>query len=106
MTPVYQIKPGVEMGGIDGCMAPVLDIVPVVFARRGYDCWVTSAFRQGDPGKHGFGRGLDFDSSTHIPEETGHEIARSVNAYLGSGYVCIWHGPRWHLHVQKGHKDA
>jgi hypothetical protein len=100
VTALYKIKPGVDMTGLKPEMAAVLDIVPVVFERKGYDCWVTSAVRPGDPGKHGEGGALDFDSSTNIPHDVGIEIQRSVKAYLGPTYGVLWHGPRWHLHTQ------
>lgn len=106
MNAIYHVKPGVEMEGLDPSMAVVLDIVPTIFSRKGYDCWVTSAFRLGDSGKHGQGKGLDFDSSSSVPESTGNEIASMVSFYLGPSYYVAWHGPRWHLHVQKGHKSA
>ena len=109
MTPIIHIKPGVQLAGIRPEMAVVLDVVPIVFARNGYDCWVTSAVRPNDPGKHGSGEGLDFDSSTDVPEETGHRIAASAKSFLGDDFDIIWHraaGGRWHLHAEYDRKVA
>lgn len=100
MTSILKVKPGVKLAGLKPEMCIVLDVVPVVFARKGYDCWLTSAVRPGDTGKHGSGGGLDFDSSTHIPDSVGCEIAVSAKAYLGDEFGVVWHGPRRHLHVQ------
>ena len=102
MTPILQISPGVKWTGIQPEMAIVLDVVPVVFFRKGHDCWLTSAVRPGDDGDHGDGRGLDFDSSTNIPYDTGKEIEASVQGYIGHEFYVSWHGPRWHLHT--GHR--
>ncbi len=100
MTAIYKIKPGVEVEGLKAKMSIVLDIVPVIFERKGYDCWLTCAVEPRDEGKHPTGEALDFDSSTHIPEETGIEIQTLAKAYLGPGFGAKWHGPRFHLHVQ------
>jgi hypothetical protein len=100
MTAIYKIKPGVQVDGLQAKMCIVLDIVPVIFERKGYDCWLTCAVEPRDEGKHPGGGALDFDSSTRIPEGTGREIQTSVKAYLGDEFGVKWHGPRWHLHVQ------
>lgn len=101
MTPILKVKPGVKLGGIKPEMAIVLDVVPIVFARHGYDCWLTSAVREGDgPSKHDFGQALDFDSSTNISEEVGLKIACLAKTFLGNEFGTLWHGPYWHLHVQ------
>ena len=97
---ILKTKPGVVVAGLQPEMCRVLDTVPAVFARKGYDCWLTSAVREGDEGKHGKGKALDFDSSSNIPESIGNEIAVSVKAYLGDEFGVKWHGPHWHLHVQ------
>ena len=100
MTPRLKIKPGVKLEGLQPEMCVVLDLVPTIFASKGYDCWLISAVRADDPGKHGKGKGLDFDSSNNIPHETGMEIQRSVKAHLGDEFGVIWHGPKFRLHVQ------
>lgn len=100
MTLILKVKAGVKIGGLQPEMSLVLDVVPAVFARKGHDCWLTSAVRPDDDGKHGQGRALDFDSSTNVSEKTGKEIERSVKAYLGDEFGVVWHGPRRHLHVQ------
>lgn len=100
MTPILKVKPGVMLTGLRPEMCIVLDIVPVVFARKGYDCWLTCAVEVRTKGKHPLGKALDFDSSTNVPEDVGMEIARSTKAYLGDEFGVVWHGPRWHLHVQ------
>lgn len=100
MSPILKVKPGVKLAGLKPEMCLVLDVVPAIFGRKGYDCWLTSAVREGDPGKHGLGGALDFDSSTNIPRDIGNEIMVSVKAYLGDEFGVIWHGPRFHLHVQ------
>jgi hypothetical protein len=100
VTPILKIKPGVQLAGIKPEMCVVLDIVPTVFARHGYDCWLTCAVEPREEGKHPYGQALDFDSSTNIPESVGREIQTMTKAFLGPGFGVIWHGPRWHLHVQ------
>ena len=100
MNSILKVKPGVKLAGLRPEMCIVLDIVPVIFARKGYDCWLTCAVEVRTEGKHPHGRALDFDSSTNVPEEIGMEIARSAKAYLGDEFGVKWHGPRWHLHVQ------
>ena len=100
MTPRVKIKTGVELSGLQPEMCVVLDLVPTVFASKGYDCWLTCAVEHRDGGKHPQGKALDFDSSTHVPKSVGQEIERSVKAYLGERFGVVWHGPRWHLHVQ------
>jgi len=107
MTPLVQIKPGVRMAGVKPEMMVVLDVVPVVFARFGYDCWLTSCVRNGDgTSKHDSGEAMDFDSSVNVPEATGHEIAFRVNQTLSRDYDALWHGPRFHLHVEHDPKDG
>lgn len=100
MTAILKVKPGVRLTGLKPEMCIVLDVVPAVFARKGYDCWLTCAVELREKGQHPKGGGLDFDSSTNVPEAIGNEIAVSVKAYLGDEFGVIWHGPRWHLHVQ------
>ena len=100
MTPRLKIKPGVHLAGIKPEMCVVLDLVPIVFASKGYDCWLTCAVEPRTEGQHPKGGALDFDSSTNIPLSVGIEIQTSVKAYLGNEFGVLWHGPRWHLHVQ------
>lgn len=100
MTPILKVKPGVVLAGIQPEIIRVESVVATVFGRHGYDCWLTSAVREGDPGFHGKGLAEDFDSSTNIPESVGNEIERSVSAHLGDSYDVVWHGPYWHLHVE------
>jgi hypothetical protein len=100
MTPRLKIKPGVKLEGLQPEMCVVLDLVPTIFASKGYDCWLTCAIEPRPEGKHPEGRALDFDSSTNIPPSVGQEIQTSVKSYLGEGFGVIWHGPKWHLHVQ------
>ena len=95
-----KIKPGVCLGGLKAEMCVVLDLVPIIFASKGYDCWLTCAVEPRPEGQHPKGGALDFDSSTYISSAVGMEIQASVKAYLGEEFGVIWHGPRWHLHVQ------
>ena len=100
MTPRLKIKPGVKLEGLQPEMCVVLDLVPTIFASKGYDCWLTCAVERRDVGKHPMGKALDFGSSTNVPYEMGMEIQRSVKAHLGDEFGVKWHGPRFHLHVQ------
>lgn len=103
MTPILRVKPGVRLGGLQPQMAIVLQIVPIVFARKGYDCWLTCAVEPRESGLHPKGLALDFDSSTNVPMNTGQSIAKDVKGFLGgklSEFDALWHGPRWHLHVE------
>jgi len=106
MTPLAKVVPGVRLKGLQPEMAIVLDVVPEVFGRFGYDCWVTSAVRPQSSGLHRLGLALDFDSSTNVPESVGQQIATRVSSYLGDGFDCLWHGPKWHLHVEYDPKDG
>lgn len=105
MTPILKIAPGVKMKGLQPMMCVVLDVVPGVFAMFGHDCWLTSAVRNGDKGKHGSGEALDFDSSTDVPHERGKEIAARAKGHLGIEFDCVWHGPRFHLHCEFDPKE-
>lgn len=100
MTPMIQVKPGVKLTR-DTASAIVMQVVPTVFMRKGYDCWLTSNLRDGD-GTSLLDSGLawDFDSSTNIPLAVGEEIAFMVRQYLGMDFDVLWHGPRYHLHVE------
>lgn len=107
MTPIIHIKPGVQLAGIRPEMAVVLDVVPIVFARNGYDCWVTCCVEPRSSGLHPKGLACDFDSSTDVVEETGHRIAVSAKSFLGDDFDIIWHraaGGRWHLHTEYDRK--
>jgi hypothetical protein len=100
MTPRLKIKPGVKLAGLKPEMCVVLDVVPIIFASKGYDCWLTCAVEPRDKGEHPNGGALDFDSSNNIPHDTGKEIESSAKSYLGDEFGVLWHGPRWHLHTQ------
>lgn len=105
MTPILRIKPGVRLTGLKPEMSVVLDVVPIVFGRKGYDCWLTCAVEERDSGLHPEGKALDFDSSTNVPLDTGKEIERSAESFLGPEFDVDWHGPRYHLHVEHQPKD-
>ena len=100
MTAALHVKPGVRFTGLQLVMMQVLDVVPAVFARFGYDCWLTCAVEERDRGFHPTGRAADFDSSSNVPYEVGMKIRKATGRLMGTDYDAVWHGPRWHLHVE------
>ena len=110
---MIKVKFGVDITRIDAVMRPVISAAPSAFARFGYDCWMTSGFREYDPKLHGRGQALDFDSSRGIPEETGYKIRDFVKTRVGPDFDIIWHRVKkpnrtfgaWHLHTEYDPKD-
>ena len=97
------VKAGVQFDGLKDEMMKVLDVVPIVFAQLGHECWLTCAVQPRDSGLHPYGLALDFDSSANVTQSTGQEIAKRVREILAPGYDVVWHkagGGNYHLHVE------
>ena len=93
-----------SLKGIEPEMAVVLQEAPKSFARYGVDCYLTSGVRpKDDDSLHGYGMAADFDSSVHVPESLGKQIAADLQEHLGPEFYCVWHKTKrgnWHLHVE------
>lgn len=98
---MIKIAHGVDITRFDPGMKPVFAVVPEAFMRFGYDCWLTSGFREGDSKLHGEGKAADFDSSKNIPEQTGYEIRDWIKTRVGPDFDIVWHAsPNWHMHTE------
>ena len=106
MTAALHVKPGVRLTGLQPMMMKVLDAVPAVFARCGYDCWLTCAVEERAGGFHPTGRACDFDSSSNVPYEVGMKIRKMTARVLRADYDVVWHGPRYHLHTEFDPKET
>lgn len=99
-----KLSESVSLRGIRPEMALVLQEVPKVFFRHGFDCWLTSGVRPKSRGSlHSVGLALDFDASTHITQEEGQLIADELGQNLSREYQVLWHKTKrgnWHLHVE------
>lgn len=99
-----KVGDGVCLRGIEPEMSIVFQEVPKVFFRHGHDCWVTSVVRSADEDSlHGYGYAADFDSSTSIAEEIGHEMAEELKSNLSDEFQALWHRVKdgaFHLHVE------
>ena len=100
---ILSVKAGVRFGGLKDEMMCVLDVVPIVFAQLGYDCWLTCAVAERSSGLHPHGLALDFDASANVPLSTGNEIANRAREILSPDYDVVWHkteGGNYHLHTE------
>lgn len=95
-TPAYFRWPMSEL------VVAVLEEAP----KRTLGVYLTSAYRQGDPQRHGEEKAVDADTIEPLSMEEGQKWAARVQRRMGPDFDVIWHrteGGEPHLHAESEH---
>lgn len=99
------ITDGVDLRGLKPQMALAYCIAQAVYARRNYDCWITSASdgKHGPDSLHYSGCGLDL-RTRHLRAESVHLVYSELRAALGKQFDVVLEDD--HIHVEFDPKES
>lgn len=104
MTDNIQIKPGVDMSGLEASIWKKAGPIAAVFQQLGYDCVITSARRPatGKFSYHHVGKALDFRAKHIKTDNHRSAILAKIIGVCGNDYDVILHGEgdNIHYHVE------